>query len=65
MEKETGRLETLSELFDIPLGTLRKWASERRFPGIIKVGRAVRVDIEMFRKWLYSHKLDGKGGGKR
>ena len=58
---EAARLETISKIFDIPLSTLRKWASERKFPGVIKLGRAVRVDVPTFREWIQSHRVDKKG----
>jgi len=66
MEKqEIGTLQTISEMFDIPLSTLRKWCSERKFPGIIKLGRGVRVDIPVFRRWIDGHRVDGGRGGRR
>ena len=58
MKQELAKLKTLSEQFDIPLWTLRKWASERRFPGIIKLGRSVKVDISLFRQWIFEHRVD-------
>lgn len=47
-KKETASLNTLSKMFDIPLWSLRKWASQRKFPGIIKRGKSVYVDVEKF-----------------
>jgi len=64
MKQELAKLETISEKFDIPLSTLRKWASERKFDGIVKLGRAVRVDVSIFREWIQSHRVDG-GRGER
>lgn len=58
MDKEIASLKTVSERFDIPLWTLRKWASERRFPGILKIGHSVRVDVATFRAWINSHRVD-------
>lgn len=54
MERETVRLETLSEVFDIPLWTLRKWASKWAFPGIRSTpGRRIYVDLAKFReRWM-------------
>jgi len=63
MKQELARLETVAEIFDIPLNTLRKWTSERKYPGIIKLGRAVRVDIPTFRQWIQDHRVDGKEKG--
>ncbi len=63
-QKETVSLNTLSQIFDIPLWTLRKYASERRFPGIIKRGRNVYVDIKKFRAWLYKGEVKIENGGK-
>jgi len=54
-KQETVRLETLSEIFDIPLWTLRKWASQRKFPGIQKGRtRRVYVNLDIFRAWWNS-----------
>ena len=52
-QQETVRLETLSQIFDIPLLTLRKWASNREFPGIIRIKgrRRIYVNLEKFREW--------------
>jgi hypothetical protein len=63
-QKETASLNTLSRIFDIPLWTLRKYASERRFPGIIKRGRNVYVDLKKFRAWLYEGEVQIEKGGK-
>lgn len=58
LEKETNDLKGISEQFSIPLWTLRKWASERRFPGIIVVGkRRIYVDVKKFREWLYEGEI--------
>jgi len=65
MQKEIANLKTVSEIFDIPLSTLRKWASERKFPGVVKLGRAVRVDIPTFRQWIQDHRIDGKARGTK
>lgn len=54
MEKQTVRLETLAAMYDIPLNTLRKWASQRRFPGILKRrgARRIYIDVEKFDHWF-------------
>ncbi len=64
MDKEIAKLETVAEIFDIPLNTLRKWTSERRYPGIIKLGRSVKVDISVFRQWIQEHRVDNVRGRK-
>jgi len=56
-QKKTMKLETLSQTYDIPLWTIRKWASERRFPGIIKKGRSVYVDKGKFHDWFYKDEI--------
>jgi len=55
---EVTDLRGLSVRFGVPLWTLRKWASERKFPGIIKTGRRVYVDISKFRNWFYEGELE-------
>lgn len=51
--RRTVRLETLSEIYDIPLQTLRRWASKRKFPGIIKRRgeRRLYVNLSKFDEW--------------
>jgi len=56
-EIECLSLRGLSERFSIPLWTLRKWAAERKFPGIIKKGRKIYVNIEKFRIWFYKDEI--------
>jgi len=53
---ETARLKTLATKFDIPINTLRVWASKGTFPGILKKGRAIYVDMEKFREWWFNKK---------
>lgn len=65
IDKEITTLKGISERFDIPIWTLRKWASERKFPGIIKLGRSVKVDIPIFRQWVNSHRVDKPEGAGR
>jgi len=55
-EKEQVTLEKLSEMFDIKLWTLRRYAAERRFP-LIKLGSRIYVNIEDFREWLKQHEI--------
>lgn len=57
---ETTSLQGISERFSIPLWTLRKWAAQRKFPGLIKKGRRIYVDINKFRVWLYSDEISCK-----
>ena len=54
IEKRTAQLETLAEAYDVPLNTLRKWASRREFPGILKRrgARRIYVDVEKFDCWF-------------
>lgn len=55
--RKTVSLKTLSEMYDIKLWTLRKMASQRAFPGIIKMGRRIYVVLEVFDAWFMSHEL--------
>ena len=51
ISKETVKLRTLSQMFDIPLSSLRIYASRGDIPGVIKRGRSVYVVLEVFRTW--------------
>ena len=52
------RLEDISEIFDIPLSTLRRWASERRFP-LYKISNLIRVSLEEFEEWWHKQRVRG------
>lgn len=51
IERQMVTLKTLSEIFDMPLWTLRNWASRRIFP-LYKVNTRIYVDLSEFRTWL-------------
>ena len=55
--KVTMRLHSLAKKYDIPLWTLRKWASQRRFPGINKVGSSIYVNVSTFEDWFLGHEI--------
>jgi len=61
-EPEVETLAQISRRFSIPLNTLRVWTSQRKFPGIIKFGRGVRVDVSVFRAWVQSKRVDAVRG---
>lgn len=58
-KRVTARLNTISEMFDIPLNTLRIWASQNKFPGIIRRGRSVYVKVDKFRDWWLTETTEG------
>jgi len=51
-------------LYDIPIGTIRHWASDRKFPGITKRkgGRRIYVDPEQFDKWFRENDCNSQEG---
>jgi len=54
-KRRESRLLTLrevSEEFNLPLGTLRLWASQRKFPLYKIRGAKIRVDRDEFQEWL-------------
>ena len=59
MQQETVTLETLSKLFDINLGTLRKLASQRKIP-IVKLGDRVYVNVQKFRDFMNEGEIKPK-----
>lgn len=63
MEIEQVTLDKLSEIFDIKLWTLRRYAAERRFP-LIKLGSRIYVNIEDFRNWLKGYEIKPQNGEK-
>jgi len=57
-------LKTISQVYSMPLSTLRRWSSERRFP-LYKISNRIFVDIDEFNEWVSKHKIEGvKNGGR-
>ncbi len=50
-------LKEISKIYSIPLSTLRRWASERRFP-LYKVSNRILVSPEEFEEWVNQQKVD-------
>lgn len=62
-EKSLVTLKEISERYSIPLSTLRRWASERKFP-LYKVSNRIRVSPEEFQQWINASKVNlSKSGG--
>jgi len=57
-EQEVVRLEVISKRYDIPLSTLRRWASQRRFP-LYKISNRVRVSLSEFDDWVKQYRING------
>lgn len=57
LQKEFVPLKELSEIFSIPMWTLYGYVNKRRFPGIIKLGSRIYVDVERFREWFLQHEV--------
>ncbi len=55
-------LRQLSIYSSIPLSTLRRWASERKFP-LYKISSRVMVRIDEFDTWLEKSKINPYEGG--
>lgn len=52
-------LRVTAERYGFSLATLRRLASERKVP-IIKLGKSVFIDVEVFDKWLAEHRIDAQ-----
>jgi hypothetical protein len=58
--KNASNFKTLREIskdYSLPLTTLRRWASERRFP-IYKISNRIRVSELEFRDWIENFKVE-------
>jgi len=44
-------LKEVSQIYAIPLNTLRRWASERKFP-LYKLSNRIKVSLPEFEEWL-------------
>lgn len=44
-------LAELSDIYGIPITTLRRWAAERKFP-LHKISNRIRVSIKEWENWL-------------
>jgi excisionase family DNA binding protein len=60
VNKEFMTLREVSQRFNIPLSTLRRWAWERRF-SLYKVSNKIRVSVSEWQ--VYWEKFHIKGGG--
>ena len=49
-------LKEISKIYSIPLSTLRRWASERKFP-LYKISNRILVSIEEFEEWLLKFRV--------
>ncbi|MGE5443210.1 MAG: helix-turn-helix domain-containing protein [Ignavibacteriales bacterium] len=58
---ETISLQELAERYHLKLSTLRRWASERRFP-LYRISNRIRVSPLEFSEWLQQFKVNKKGG---
>ena len=64
MNKSLVTLRDISEQYSIPLSTLRRWSSERRFP-LHKISNMIRVSPVEFEEWIASTKINPfESGGK-
>ena len=50
-------LKEISKIYSIPLSTLRRWGSERKYP-LFKVSNRILVSPEEFEEWLNQQKVD-------
>ncbi len=62
-KREKITLKSLSIMFDIPLWTLRSWASKRLFP-MYKISNRIYVDIEEFRIWQSQYYVEARKRGE-
>lgn len=60
LERKTAQLEDVAAIYGIPLWTIRKWAANREFPGIIrrKGARRLYVDLAKFDAWFREETLE-------
>jgi len=57
-EQKLLTLDDVSRIYRIPLTTLRRWASERRFP-LYKISSRIRVSVNEWEQWLENFHIDG------
>ena len=50
-------LKEISKIYSIPLSTLRRWGSERRYP-LFKVSNRILVSPQEFEEWLDKQRVD-------
>ena len=62
LSKKLVNLREVSEYYSMPLSTLRRWASERRFP-LYRVSNRIFVSPEQFESWLENSKIEAIESG--
>ena len=58
-ESKFMTLEQLSKRYQLPLSTLRRWCSERRF-SVYRISNRIRVSVEEWEEWLRKFHIEGK-----
>lgn len=58
--KTTVSLEEIAKAKGLNLKTLRRWASERRFP-LYRISNRIRVSPEEFDSWFAQFHVTGRG----
>lgn len=58
---ETISLEEVAQRYHLKLSTLRRWASERRFP-LYRISNRIRVSPVEFSEWLQQFKINRREG---
>ncbi len=55
MQAKYYTLRQISERYSIPLSTLRRWASERRFP-LYRVSNRILISGDEWNQWIQQHR---------
>lgn len=56
-----GRVKDLAARFDVPLHRGYEIAREGKVPGIVRIGRQIRVDMDAVEEWI-AEGGDGREG---
>ncbi len=57
--KKLITLNEIAEIYSLSLPTLKRWASERRFP-LYRISNRIRVSESEFREWIEDFKINNK-----
>lgn len=57
MERRLLNINELSTYLSIPKATLYTWVSLKRIPGVVKLGRLLRFELEVVDRWINTEKI--------
>ena len=52
MTRKLVTVDELSQYLSLPKATIYTWVSLKKIPGVVKLGRALRFELEVIDSWI-------------